>query len=136
MGAWGLLMGRSWTMLRLGPRQVKVRKGLGTGGLLLPTGTERMDSFTCRAASAVYLPRLIPICERQRGLCHAEILPAWYEGSSTSRLSASLAPAACSTRRRRATSNSNAMRFWCRLSHVYVLGSKRTSCNHQQKQQE
>ena len=24
-GGWGLLIGRSWTMLRLGPRQVKVR---------------------------------------------------------------------------------------------------------------
>lgn len=55
-GAWGLLMGRSWTMLRLGPRQVKVRNGLGTGGLLLPTGTERIDSFTCMTARKTLTP--------------------------------------------------------------------------------
>lgn len=49
-GRWGLLMGRSWTMLRLGPLQVNVRKGLGTEGTSPGMGTERMASFTCADA--------------------------------------------------------------------------------------
>ena len=40
-------MGRSCTMLRLGPRQVKVRKGLGTEGASPGMGTDRMANFTC-----------------------------------------------------------------------------------------
>ena len=43
-------MGRSWTMLRLGPLQVNVRKGLGTEGASPGMGTERMASFTCADA--------------------------------------------------------------------------------------
>ena len=46
-GRWGLLMGRSCTMLRFGPRQVKVRKGLGTEGASPGMGTDRMANFTC-----------------------------------------------------------------------------------------
>ena len=45
-----LLMGRSWIMLRLGPLQVKVKKGLGTAWASLGMGTERMASFTCTEA--------------------------------------------------------------------------------------
>ena len=48
-GGCGLLMGRSWTMFRLGPRQVNVRKGFDSGGAPCPTGTALIDSFTCRA---------------------------------------------------------------------------------------
>ena len=40
-------MGRSWTMLRLEPLHVNVRKGLGTEGASPGMGTERMASFTC-----------------------------------------------------------------------------------------
>ena len=46
-GPWGRLMGRSCTMLRLLPRQVKVRKGFDAGGFPAPAGTDRMDSFAC-----------------------------------------------------------------------------------------
>ena len=52
-GRWGLLMGRSCTMLRLGPRQVKVRKGFGTEGASPGMGTDRMASFTCMHAHSL-----------------------------------------------------------------------------------
>lgn len=45
-----LLMGRFWIMLRLGPLQVKVKKGLGIAGAALGIGPERMASFTCTDA--------------------------------------------------------------------------------------
>lgn len=40
-------MGRSWTMLRFGPRHVKVRNGFDTDGVSATVGTARIASFTC-----------------------------------------------------------------------------------------
>ena len=63
-GMWGLLMGRSCTMFRLGPRQVNVKKGFGTEGAPPGIGTDRIVSFTCMQIP-IEPPHLWCVCTEQ-----------------------------------------------------------------------